>query len=109
MTVVNTFFKKREKQKITYKSGPGQSQNFIMTRREDLKMLSDCKVIAGEEIVHQQRLVCGVVKVKECKKKRKRVEKSIRTWKLTGDVGKEFKDKVNRQHRTHKEQTANEK
>ncbi|GFS06054.1 retrovirus-related Pol polyprotein LINE-1 [Elysia marginata] len=71
MAVVNTFFKKREKLKITYKSGQGQSQrDFIMTRREDLKMFSDCKVIAGEEVVHQQRLVCGVVKVKECKKKR---------------------------------------
>ena len=37
------------------------------------------------------------------------MEKRIRTWKLTGDVGREFKDKVSRQHRTHKEQTANEK
>ena len=78
MAVVNTFFKKREKQKITYKSGPGQSQiDFIVTRREDLNMFSDCKVIAGEEVVHQHRLVCGVVKVKECKKKRKRAEKGF--------------------------------
>ena len=57
----------------------------------------------------QHRLVCGVVKVKECKEKRTRAEKKIRTWKLTGDVGREFKDKVNRQHRTHKEHTVNEK
>ena len=43
MAVVNTFFKKREKQKITYKSGQGQSQiDFIITRREDLKMFSEC-------------------------------------------------------------------
>ena len=47
--------------------------------------------------------------MKECKEKRTRAEKRIRTWKLTGDVGREFKDKVNRQHRTHKEHTANEK
>ena len=47
--------------------------------------------------------------MKECKVKRTRAEKRIRTWKLTGDVGREFKDKVNRQHRTHKEQTENEK
>ena len=68
MAVVDNFFKKREKQKITYKSGQGQSQiDFIMTRREDLKMFSDCKVIAGEEVVHQHRLVCGV---KECKEKK---------------------------------------
>ncbi|GFS15986.1 endonuclease-reverse transcriptase HmRTE-e01 [Elysia marginata] len=69
-------------------------------------MFSDCKVIAGEEVVHQHRLVCGVVKVRECKKKKTRAEKRIRTWKLTGEVGK---DKVNRQLRAHKEQTANEK
>ncbi|GFR73677.1 retrovirus-related Pol polyprotein LINE-1 [Elysia marginata] len=37
MAVVNTFFKKREKQKINYKSGQGQSQlDFIMARREDV-------------------------------------------------------------------------
>ena len=72
MAVVNTFFKKRGKQKITYKSGQGQSQiDFIMTRREDLKMFSDCKVITGEEVVHQHRLVCGVVKVKVQGKKDK--------------------------------------
>ena len=80
-----------------------------MTRMDDLKMFSDCKVIAGKEVVHQQRLVCGVVKVKECKEKRTRAEKRIRTWKLTGDLGREFKDKVNRQHRAHKDHTANEK
>ena len=78
MAVVNTLFKKREKQKISYKSGQGQSQiDFIMTRREDLKLFSDCKVIAGEEVVHQHRLVCGVVKVKECKEKRTRAEKGF--------------------------------
>ena len=32
-------------------------------------MFSDCNVIGGVEVVHQYRLVCGVVKVKECKKK----------------------------------------
>ena len=80
----------------------------MMTRREDLKMFSDCEVIAGEEVAHQHRLVCGVVQVKECKEKRTRAEKRIWTWKLTGDVGREFKDKVNRQHRTQKEHTANE-
>ena len=78
MAVVITFIKKREKQNITYKSGQGQSQtDFIMTRREDLKMFSDCKVIAGEEVVHQHRLVCGVVKVKECKEKRQKREKGF--------------------------------
>ena len=42
-------------------------------------------------------------------KKDKSGKKRIRTWKLTGDVEREFKDKVNRQHRTQKEHTANEK
>ncbi|GFS10824.1 endonuclease-reverse transcriptase HmRTE-e01 [Elysia marginata] len=100
--------------------GPGlcsavfRTRDLLDTERDNYQPsyigpLSDCKVIAGDEVVHQHRLVCGVVKVKECKIKRTRAEKRIRTWKLTGDVGREFKDKVNRQHGTHKEQTGNEK
>ena len=53
--------RKKEEHLITYKSGGNSSQiDFIITRRVDLKEMRDCKVIPGEEVVSQHRLLCGV-------------------------------------------------
>ena len=49
MAVVNTYFKKREEHRVTYKSGGRSTQvDYIMCRRAYLKEIGDCKVIAGD-------------------------------------------------------------
>ena len=66
MALVNTFFNTKDEHLITYKSGGNSSQiDFIMTRRADLKEMRDCKVIPGEEVVSQHRLLCAVLGIKE--------------------------------------------
>ncbi|XP_051790361.1 craniofacial development protein 2-like [Erpetoichthys calabaricus] len=58
MAVVNTYFKKREEHRITYKSGGRCTQvDYILCRRVDLKEIEDCKVVAGESVVKQHRMV----------------------------------------------------
>ena len=110
LAAVNTFYKKKESQKVTYKSGNSKSQvDFILTRRRDLKLFRDCKVIPGEEVVHQHKLVCGSIRVRELKEKKVRKEKKIRTWKLAGETGKEFKEKVDKKYRAQTETGLNEK
>ena len=68
----NTFFNKKEGHLITYKNGGNSSQiDFLMTRRADLKEMRDCKVIPGEEVVSEHRLLCP----KDTHKRREAPEK----------------------------------
>ena len=86
LAIVNTFFNKNEEHLITYKSGGNSSQiDFIMTQRADLKEMRDCKVIPGEEVVSQHRLLWAVLRTKEAKHRRRTREKRIKIWTLNGE------------------------
>ena len=56
MVVVNTYFKQREEHRVTYKSGGRSTQvYYIICRRAYLKVIGDCKVIAGDNVAKQHR------------------------------------------------------
>ncbi|KAK3557502.1 hypothetical protein QTP70_028318, partial [Hemibagrus guttatus] len=58
MGVVNTYFQKREEHRVTYKSGDRSTQvDYILCRRGNLKEISDCKVVVGESVARQHRMV----------------------------------------------------
>ena len=58
MIVCNTFFQKRDSRLITYSSGGNQSQiEYILTKKDDRKLISDVKVIPGEECALQHKLL----------------------------------------------------
>ena len=72
LALVNTFFIKNEDHLVTYKSAGNSSQiDFIKSRRADLKEMRECKVIPGEQIVSQHRLLCAVLRTKEAKHRRR--------------------------------------
>ena len=58
LAVVNTYFKKKDKYRVTYKSG-GKSTiiDYVMCRRRDLKKMCDCKVIVNKCVAKQHRIV----------------------------------------------------
>ena len=62
MAVVNTYFKKREGHGVTYTSGRRSTQvGYIICGRAYLKEIGDCKVIAGDNVAKQYRmLVCSM-------------------------------------------------
>jgi hypothetical protein len=56
--VANTFFRKRVSHLVTFSSGQHCSLiDFIFARREDRHACLDCKVIPGECVVPQHKLV----------------------------------------------------
>ena len=56
MRVVNTYFEKAERHKITYKSGTAESQiDYILCRSSAKGNIKDCKVILGESVTNQYR------------------------------------------------------
>ncbi|KAI5086660.1 hypothetical protein C0J45_23939, partial [Silurus meridionalis] len=84
MAVVNTYFKKKEDHRVTYKSGGRCTQvDYVLCRRCNLKEIGDCKVLAGDSVARQHRMVvCGMVLEEKKKRRNVRIERRIRWWKL---------------------------
>ncbi|KAK3509470.1 hypothetical protein QTP70_035126, partial [Hemibagrus guttatus] len=85
MAVVNTYFQKREEHRVTYKSGGRSTQvDSILCRRGNLKEISDCKVVVGESVARQHRMVVCRMTLMVCKKKRSKIEieKKTKWWTL---------------------------
>ncbi|KAK3572156.1 hypothetical protein QTP86_022232 [Hemibagrus guttatus] len=96
MGVVNTYFQKREEHRVTYKSGGSRTQvDYILCRRGNLKEISDCKVVVGESVARQHRMVVCRMTLMVCKTKRSRIEKKTKWWKLKKEeCCEEFRQKL---------------
>ncbi|KAK3553084.1 hypothetical protein QTP86_031352, partial [Hemibagrus guttatus] len=98
MGVVNTYFQKREEHRVTYKSGGRRTQvEYILCRRDNLKEISDCKVVVGESVARQHRMVVCRMTLMVCKKKRSKIEieKKTKWWKLKKEeCCEEFRQKL---------------
>ncbi|KAK3511760.1 hypothetical protein QTP70_021784 [Hemibagrus guttatus] len=96
MSVVNTYFQKREEHRVTYKSGGRSTQvDYILCRRGNLKEISDCKVVVGESVARQDRMVVCRMTLMVCKKKRSEIEKKTKWWKLKKEeCCEEFRQKL---------------
>ncbi|KAI5099189.1 hypothetical protein C0J45_11328 [Silurus meridionalis] len=97
MAVVNTYFKKKEDHRVTYKSGGRFTQvDYGLCRRCNLKEIGDCKVLAGDSVARQHRMVvCRMVWEVKKKRRRVRTERRIRWWKLKEeDCSVRFREEV---------------
>ncbi|KAK3560234.1 hypothetical protein QTP86_002183 [Hemibagrus guttatus] len=98
MAVLNTYFQKREEHRVTYKSGGRRTQvDYILCRRGNLKEISDCKVVVGESVARQHRMVVCRMTLMVCKKKRSKIEieKKTKWWKLKKEeCCEEFRQKL---------------
>ncbi|KAK3567244.1 hypothetical protein QTP86_015085 [Hemibagrus guttatus] len=98
MAVVKTYFQKREEHRVTYKSGGRRTQvDYVLYRRGNLKEISDCKVVVGESVARQHRMVVCRMTLMVCKKKRSKIEieKKTKWWKLKKEeCCEEFRQKL---------------
>lgn len=96
MAVVNTFFKKKIEHLITYKSGGRYSQiDYILYKRSGLTEVKNCKVIPGDHVAPQHRILCMDLRIKRARKSKARGVNKIKWYKLKEeDSRREFKDKV---------------
>ncbi|KAK3571838.1 hypothetical protein QTP86_020466 [Hemibagrus guttatus] len=90
--------RKREEHRVTYKSGGRSSQvDYILCRRGNLKEISDCKVVVGESVARQHRMVVCRMTLMVCKTKRSKIEieKKTKWWKLKKEeCCEEFRQKL---------------
>ena len=98
LAVVNTYFKKREEHRVTYKSGGRSTQvDYIMCRRAYLKEIGDCKVIAGDNVAKQHRLLVCRMTLETRKRRTTKAEPRIKWWKLKKeDCCEEFREEIRR-------------
>ena len=73
LAIVNTYFKKKDEHRVTYKRGRKSTQvDYVMCRRRNLKEMCDCKVIVYECVAKQHRMVVCKMALMLKKKKEKR-------------------------------------
>uniref|UniRef100_A0A3P9HBU6 Lipoxygenase domain-containing protein n=1 Tax=Oryzias latipes TaxID=8090 RepID=A0A3P9HBU6_ORYLA len=96
MAVVNTYFQKREEHRVTYRSGGRSTQvDYILCRRGHLREVNDCKVVVGESVARQHRMVVCKMTLEVRKKKRGKTEKKTKWWKLQNEeTCEEFRQKL---------------
>ena len=84
MRVVNNYFAKAERHKITYKSGAAESQiDYILCRSSDKCNIKDGKVILGGTVTNQHRpLVWTLLSNKVTERKPSRGPRT-KWWKLS--------------------------
>lgn len=83
MAVVNTFFQKRLEHRVTYKSGGRSTQvDYVLCRRCNLKEISDCKVLVGESVTSQHRMVVCRMTLVVRKMVKVKTEPRTKWWKL---------------------------
>ena len=97
LSIVNTFFEKRPTHLVTYKSGGRQSQiDFLMCRRQQLNEVKNCKVINGESVAAQYKVLVLDWEIK-CSKRiiPEQVTPKIKWWRLKEENLKiQFREKV---------------
>jgi hypothetical protein len=82
--------------------------DFILARREDRHACLDCKVIPGECVVPQHKLMVADFRFRVCFQRSKRVQAPrTKWWKLKEEVAKTFKERVLKEGPWHKGGDAN--
>ena len=83
MVVTNTMFCKRDSRLITYQSGDNNSQiDFILVRKNSMRFVKDVKVIPGEEVASQHRLVTCDLNLKALREVKNPFIPRHKIWKL---------------------------
>ena len=92
----NTFFRKRESHPVTFSSGQHSSQiDFVLARRNDKRACLCCKVIPGECVVSQHKLLVADFRfqVRARRDKQAKIERT-KWWKLKGETSEVFRERV---------------
>ena len=96
LMIANTFFRKRESHLVTFSSRQHSSQiDFVLARKKDKRACLGCKVISGEYVVSQHKLLVADFRfqVRARRDKQAKIERTKR-WKLKGETSEVFRERV---------------
>ena len=96
VSIANTFFRKRESHLVTFSSRQHSSQiDFVLARRKDKRACLGCKVIPGECVVSQYKLLVAdfYFQVRARRDKQAKIKRT-KWWKLKGEMSEVFRENV---------------
>ncbi|XP_046976367.1 craniofacial development protein 2-like [Vanessa cardui] len=95
LAVVNTFFQKKDEHLITYKSGKFKTQiDYILADKSNIKQFKDCKVIPGEPLTSQHRLLIASMKLKRPIKIQTPKTERIKWQEIHSEKGSAFQEGI---------------
>ena len=96
LLIANTLFRNRESHLVTFRSGQHSSQiDFILAMREDRQDCLNSKVIPGECVFPQHKLVVADFRFRVRVHRDKRAEIArTKWWKLRGEAVQTFKERM---------------
>lgn len=94
LLIGNTWFKKRDNHLATYKSGGEVTQiDFILFRKNMRNLVTDVKVITGEEVALQHQLLVCDLRINQPPKARRKFTPRPKVWKLKDpEICKHFEE-----------------
>ena len=96
LVITNTYFVKKPAHRVTYSSGRRSLQvDYIMVRRRRIKEVVDTKVVVGESVAKQHRIVVSAKIIWTKWRKAPKLVKRMKWWKLKDSkVNNKFKMNV---------------
>ncbi|XP_070014556.1 uncharacterized protein [Nicotiana sylvestris] len=96
LVIANSSFPKRDEHLVTYKSSVAKTQiDYLLLRRCDRRLCEDCKVIPGQTLATQHRLLVMDIGIRIRRKKRPvRGRPRIRWGALTKDKAQELEGRL---------------
>ena len=86
LRILNTYFKKEQEKRITYKAGGNATQlDLLLMRLKPGATAQDCAAIPGEPFLTQHRVVRAKILIKGYTRKKKSLKKKLKTWKLKNE------------------------
>jgi len=87
LSIVKSYFRKREEHLVTFKSGSARMQiDYFLMRASSRRWCRDCKVLPSECLATQHRLLVLDVEIRgEVRRKRKVGVFKVRWWNLKGE------------------------
>ena len=94
---MNTCFQKRKSRLVTFRSGETETMvDYILVNNKYRSSAKDVKVIPGEEIVSQHRLLLMDMVLRKKVKRKVKFRKKLKLWRLRElELKEEFADGVN--------------
>ena len=96
VSIVNSYFRKRDEHLITFKSGSARTQiDYFLIRANDRRWCRDCKVVLSECLTTQHRLLVLDVEIRGAiRRKRKLGVYKVRWWNLKGENAVKLSKKI---------------
>ena len=96
LSIVNSYFRKRDEHLVTFKSGSARMQiDYFLMRASSRRWCRDCKVLPSECLLTQHRLLVLDVEISRAVRRKRKVRVfKVKWWNLKGEKEIKLSEKI---------------